>query len=190
MNTVKIEKADRKIALELLGVKGPASDNMVALFDKYEPLLLDKLTPCYVYKAFPIDENFSGGTIGAILQGEDIKKHMANCKKIILFAATLGFSPDGLITMATVSRNTTKALIVDALASAVIEQVCDMVESQISANKKTTTRYSPGYGDFPLTVQNDLLAALDAKKQIGVHVTEEGLLIPRKSVTAAVGVYS
>ena len=51
-----------------------------------------------------------------------------------------------------------------------------------------TFRYSPGYGDLPLDVQNSFLRALDAQKKIGLTVSENNLLFPRKSVTAIIGI--
>lgn len=55
-------------------------------------------------------------------------------------------------------------------------------------NKDITFRYSPGYGDLPLDVQSSFLRALDAQKKIGLTVSENNLLFPRKSVTAIIGI--
>ena len=49
-------------------------------------------------------------------------------------------------------------------------------------------RYSPGYGDLPLSVQNDLLDCLDAPRRVGLCATASHILTPRKSVTALLGV--
>ena len=51
-----------------------------------------------------------------------------------------------------------------------------------------TGRFSPGYGDYPIAVQNDLLRLLDAPRKIGLCATPTHLLTPRKSVTAVLGV--
>ena len=51
-----------------------------------------------------------------------------------------------------------------------------------------TRRYSPGYGDLPLSVQPALLDALDAGRRLGVTLTESLLMVPMKSVTAVVGI--
>ncbi len=84
-----------------------------------------------------------------------------------------------------------KALVADSLASAAVEQVCEAAEEEIRAaigNYGYTWRFSPGYGDFPLDIQGEFLNALDAPKRIGVNVTDSLILIPRKSVTAVMGV--
>ena len=51
-----------------------------------------------------------------------------------------------------------------------------------------TGRFSPGYGDCPLTLQQPFAIALDTVRGLGMAVTPENLLTPRKSVTAILGV--
>ena len=53
--------------------------------------------------------------------------------------------------------------------------------------KKVRPRFSPGYGDLPLTLQPEICAALDVQRRLGIHVTESLLMIPSKSVTAVIG---
>ena len=49
-------------------------------------------------------------------------------------------------------------------------------------------RFSPGYGDFPLSCQEGLLNGLQAGKRIGITLTEGSLMMPSKSVTAVIGI--
>ena len=51
-----------------------------------------------------------------------------------------------------------------------------------------TGRYSPGYGDCPLALQSVFAAYLDTGRKIGLTVGSSGLLFPRKSVTAILGI--
>lgn len=51
-----------------------------------------------------------------------------------------------------------------------------------------TDRFSPGYGDLPLKHQPDVLRLLEAQKRLGINLTSSGLMIPRKSVTAIMGI--
>ena len=51
-----------------------------------------------------------------------------------------------------------------------------------------TSRFSPGYGDLPLSVQPLFLDTVDAVRRIGLHMTPGDLMVPRKSVTALLGV--
>ena len=173
--------------------------------EKYEPLLLEVITPRYVWKmcnvganlVFARNENAANGHIqdigqtqGLPLQGEDIKKHLQGCDEIILLAVTIGLQVDELIHR-TEAADMSGAVVLDALASIAVERLCDEAIKKIqlsTVNCQLSTRYSPGYGDFPLEVQSEILAILDAKKKIGLYVNESNLLIPRKSITAVIGV--
>ena len=82
----------------------------------------------------------------------------------------------------------------DALASVAVEQTADAAEQTLRNEEEReegqflTGRFSPGYGDYPIAVQNDLLRLLDAPRKIGLCATPAHLLTPRKSVSAVLGV--
>ena len=81
--------------------------------------------------------------------------------------------------------------ITDCLASAAVEGVCDSLEAELSkrlADKYLTWRFSPGYGDLPLDLQPKILAVLEAGKRAGVSCTGSLHMIPRKTVTAVIGI--
>ena len=74
-----------------------------------------------------------------------------------------------------------------------VEQTADAAEQTLRNEEREegqflTGRFSPGYGDYPIAVQNDLLRLLDAPRKIGLCATPAHLLTPRKSVTAVLGV--
>ncbi|MDR2781574.1 MAG: hypothetical protein LBB21_03940 [Holosporaceae bacterium] len=111
---------------------------------------------------------------------------------IILMGATLGVTVDRLLKRTQV-RNMTYALILDSCATAAIESVCDNLQDSLTAiyadrSMYITNRYSPGYGNLPLSFQTRLLFLLDAERKIGLNVTKDFLLTPTKSVTAIIGV--
>lgn len=81
----------------------------------------------------------------------------------------------------------------DALGSALAEQMADAAEAELrqwaaGQGRYLTGRYSPGYGDWPITVQPLVAAALDTARRAGLCVTDSNLMTPRKSVTALLGV--
>ena len=124
------------------------------------------------------------------LQGQDIRSMLAGCPSVILMAATLGSEVEKLIRKAQVV-NMPDAVILDACASSAIESVCNEVCAEIEKSVAPfylTDRYSPGYGDFPLEQQAQIFRTLDVTRRIGVTLTDSGLMIPQKSVTAVVGV--
>lgn len=121
------------------------------------------------------------------LIGEDIKKHLKGCKNGYLFVATLGSSIDALIKK-TQLISMHDAVLIDAVASSFLESYCDEICRDLAKSKNLTTRFSPGYGDFPLEYQQDFAHILRMQKEIGVSLTESFLMIPTKSVTAIIGI--
>lgn len=82
------------------------------------------------------------------------------------------------------------AALLDACASVWVEAGCGEAEAEISSRfpgMYLTDRFSPGYGDLPLSLQKDVCALLDAPRRLGVQVTDSFLLNPSKTVTAVVG---
>ena len=83
-----------------------------------------------------------------------------------------------------------KAVPLDAMSSAAVESVCNSIEEELARENPRsflTWRFSPGYGDYPLEVQAELLRLLDAQKKIGLCADESFALTPSKSVTAVIG---
>ena len=123
-------------------------------------------------------------------QGEDIKKHLADCDRAVVLCATLGAEADRLIRVSQIS-DMPRAVVIDALASAMTEQVCAQVDRLLAEQLEGcyfTYRFSPGYGDYPIELQREFLRFLDAPRKIGLTVTESFLLTPAKSVTAVAGI--
>lgn len=177
-----------------MGHKGGAlPESMTALADECEQRLLTSVTPKLVYAVFDIAHTADGVSVSGtplVLKGNDISAHLADCEKCVLFAATLGTGADAMI-RGYESAAMEKAVVADCMASAAIEQVCDRAEAEIReklSEMHFTWRFSPGYGDLPLDIQRDFLNVLNAQKRIGLTVTENLILIPRKSVTAVIGI--
>lgn len=127
-----------------------------------------------------------------LLSGKDISRHLVDCNSAIIFAATLGTDIDRRIRMYE-SSSLTRAVILDCCASSLIESFCDDVcrgfEEKLTARKLfPSSRYSPGYGDLPLSLQPKMLRALNTQRQIGLTCNEQFLMFPRKSVTAVIGI--
>ena len=114
------------------------------------------------------------------------------CDRAILFAATTGLGIDRLITRYT-HISPARALCFDAIGAERIEALCDafcerMKEEYQKSGFGLRPRFSPGYGDLPLSLQRDIFNALDCPKRIGLSLNESLIMSPTKSVTAFVGV--
>lgn len=127
-------------------------------------------------------------TDAPLLQGgELVKRRLLDCDRAIVFAATVGLGIDRLIAKYA-SVSAAKALIFQAIGAERIETLCDLFCEELRGEYgHTTTRFSPGYGDFPLEKQREIFELLACPKHIGVSLTESLLMTPTKSVTAVVG---
>lgn len=185
---------NRAEAMRYMGYRNNEPDEKILnIIDNCEKALLRAVKPRYTYKVFDIEMSDDGvAVLGTHLLfiGDDIKSHLMGCEKCILMCATISSEADKLI-RSFEALDMTKAVVTDCLASAAVEQVCNQAELDIKSELEDynfTWRFSPGYGDFPLDIQPDFLKVLDAQKRIGLNCTESLILIPRKSVTAVIGI--
>ena len=122
------------------------------------------------------------------IKSEIFTKNLKNCSRVIVFAATIGVEIDRLI--AKYGRiSPSRALIFQAIGAERIEALCDTFCKELANEKKMnlSPRFSPGYGDLPLSVQKYIFDVLDCSKHIGLTLNDSLLMSPSKSVTAFVG---
>ena len=171
---------DIREALRYLGVK--ADDT--SLLPQMEALareLQSRITPRFTW-ALTTPE-------ALILPGRTAQRMLADCPQCAVLLCTLGAEFDRWMRQLSL-RDMARAVMLDALGSALVEAGCDAAEDAIRARfpgKHLTDRFSPGYGDLPLDVQPRLLA-LGGGARIGVTLTDSLLMLPQKSVTAIVGI--
>ena len=123
------------------------------------------------------------------LSSRQLARNLDGCSRVILFAATVGVGIDRLITK--YSRIApSRALMLQAIGAERIEALCDAfcadIEKEMGASLRP--RFSPGYGDLPLSVQKDIIALLDTPKRIGLSLNDSLMMSPTKSVTAFAGI--
>ena len=117
----------------------------------------------------------------------DLAKNLSGCREAFVMAVTLGHGVERLLSK--LSRlSSADFFIYDAVGSALAESVCDIAEDIIKDGTPCKARFSPGYGDLPLSVQRDVLTALNAEKLLGITLTDTNLMIPQKSITAFIGI--
>lgn len=177
-----------------LRIKGKADPETERLVDECIKECEENANPRYFYKIYKLSFNQTGVSAdGFELPGQDIKKHLSDCRRAALMAATLGIEIDKLINFYSV-KDIGRSLILDACATAMIEAVCDECQEKIrveagNSGLNITERFSPGYGDLPIGIQPEFTRVLDTARKIGLHCSQNNILIPRKSVTAIIGLY-
>ncbi len=189
-HTIQISDNNYKEVLKTLGYENDSLDESVKeLLLVCERELKEVINACFVYRVFDyknetlVDSRFE-------LEGRTIKEHLAGFNKCACLCATLGGEVDALIRKKQVT-SMAEAMMIDKMASFLIEKVCDLAEEIIMKNFDgcdKTFRYGLGYGDFPIEKQKELLDMLEAGRQVGVHVNEASMLMPTKSVTCLIGI--
>jgi hypothetical protein len=128
-----------------------------------------------------------------MLQGTKIQRYLAGAVQIAIMAVTIGPTLEEEVTQQFSGSTYTAALLLDAAGTTAVEQtadaVCRIIRHQAASSGLTTSdRFSPGYGDWGIAVQKEILE-LSYGSRLGLTLTAAGMLVPRKSVTAVVGLY-
>lgn len=126
----------------------------------------------------------------ALTDSRALRRRLEGCDGIILFAATAGMEMDRLILRAK-ALSPLHGLMMHAIGAAIIEEACDRLCEQLAERfpgRALRPRFSPGYGDLPLSLQRDVFAALDCERRLGLTLTDSLLMVPGKSVTAILGI--
>lgn len=173
-----------------LGYRGQEYPEEVEAQIKHcEKEVLAAANPRLVWRRLPVNGEFFSALA---LEGKDIGELLSGCRESVLLAVTLGPDVDRLLTRSSVS-NMADAVIMDACASTAIENVADNFEMDLRREVEAeglylTDRFSPGYGDLPLSAQKKVCTALDTGRRIGLSLSSSLLMIPGKSVTAVLGI--
>ncbi len=187
-----LTKIDKEEARRYAGLKGAAAfpeqhlDTACA-----EALLLAR--PRAAWNIYPYES--ATGTIAAPaplrLAGDKIRSHLAGAGEAAVLAVTIGPALEEEVSRLFTAGEYTAGLLLDAAGTAAVEQAADAADAFIADQAarrglKAKSRFSPGYGDWDITDQPIMVALADGG-QIALTVTPSCMLVPRKSVTAVIG---
>ena len=154
--------------------------------DRLMDKMIESLSPSAKVWSMESQVIVSGDSVsleGLCFESHSLAQNLKGCEKAVVFGATLGLDFDRLL-QRTEILSPAEATVLQAVGTAAIESACDIFCESLG---KTRPRFSPGYGDLPLTAQKDLFKVLDLPRRLGVTLTESLLMVPTKSVTAIVG---
>lgn len=125
------------------------------------------------------------------IKGRSIEKHLSECERVVCMAVTVGEAIEQAVTSKFGGKQYVKAMLLDAAATSAVEQAADQLEDVIRREVaregfSMRSRYSPGYGDWGLDQQKELFR-LTGASEIGMRLSTALMLMPRKSVTAIIG---
>lgn len=146
-----------------------------------------------IYRIFELErESEECIKIGTVkIKSRQLGINLKGCDKMVMLGATLGISVDMLMKRYALT-DMARTVVLQACGAAMLEEYLDGEQERIKReaglmNYFIRPRFSPGYGDFPIEHQSDILRMLDAAKKIGLSLTAGSMLTPTKSVTAVIG---
>jgi hypothetical protein len=146
------------------------------------------------YRTFRIDETLADRVTiedsRSLFVGRNMVKLLGRCDYATLMATTIGEDLEER-TEEIQDKDVADAYFLDVVGSWMADYMADRLDAIIQTEifrggYGRTMRYSPGYGDWDLPVQRELLGLIGADA-IGLSCTETFILQPRKSVTAVIG---
>ena len=173
---------------ELSARLGAPSESLIDRISELEEKLYSVAKPSYTAMRVKLKRENGAVVIGnAVSHSRALSKLLDGSDECVLLVATLGIGVDRLV-MRTANISTRDAFVIDALADALIEALCDFAEAEVCSGLDTSGRFSPGYADLELSLGRDIIAMTDAERTLGIKLTESGLMVPKKSVNAIIAV--
>lgn len=157
-------------------------------FSELYERLVSEAKPAYVTKRVELIRENGEIRIGGIkTSSKALWRFSSGASGYILLVATLGIGVDRLI-LKTSKISAKESFIIDAMADALIEALCDYAQKEVGECSSVGGRFSPGYADLELDAGYEILKACNAEKLLGIKITESGLMAPKKSVNAIIAV--
>jgi len=189
---------DKKVVYSLLGYKKEKTKLPQKMFDRIELAFeeAEKLIEAKgVYIIRRIKEKrdpirLQGSTTA--IEGQSAGNLLKNSFAVIFMAVTIGSGLENLTGQYTKEKQFENALVLDTIGSEAAEASANALNSYLltlarQTKNTLTRRFSPGYGDLPLTFQNDMYRELSLDR-LKIVLDKKHILFPRKTVTAIIGV--
>lgn len=176
-------------AARYLGIRGKPAGEALAVLESAYPMAQEAALPRSLMRRAAMRACEGRLMIADVLAipSLDLCRLFAGAREGLALAVTLGAPLDALVRRLMLTDPALGAA-VGACASALVDEYIDgLLEEQSAAlaaeGLRLSPRFSPGYGDAPLSCQGPLLSWLEARR-IGISLTSGGLMLPEKSVTA------
>ncbi len=173
----------------------PSGDLPPGMRQECEEMVLSVVNYRYCYRGTQIarpGDNMLDLGFGEF-RSRDLTRNLEGCQSAVLFAVTIGPGIDRLMQKLEITSEV-RRFVVDAMGSALAEALCEQADAELSALISEETgcvcapRFSPGYGDVPLSVQPGFADYVSAGKLMGIAVSETYIMQPSKSITAIMGI--
>ena len=164
-----------------------------------DPELLHELWQKLMPAAFWREETISSNDGDIVTLGNGalfiascyVCKGLSQCSRATVMALTIGAGLPGEARISAQNGQLYRSAVADYLGSHAVELLADafcqyLQQQALSRGLYATLRYSPGYGDWALSAQPEVFAFLNQCKG-QIHLSENYLMEPGKSITAVIG---
>ncbi len=179
-----------------LGVPAPPADTaMRAAFEEAYERARAVLEPKHAVafrRIVAVGERRVELASGVVFESATLAKLAAGATRLAAMAVTVGPALDALADEYNANGEVFKMTVADAVGSAAAEGLMRALHRDVRARAEAegnvvTRRISPGFGDFALAAQPDLLDVVRGRR-LGITLTANYMMVPRKSVTAVAAV--
>ncbi len=151
------------------------------------------IDPKGIYESFPIQIE-KGYTIdikeGFRISSKKLSKWLGDSTHLAVMAVTIGDRLEKKASDLLRRGESARGYILDAIGSHAVERVAELMEQKIrrESDFRNKKRFSCGYSDWDLSDQKKILDLIKGE-QIGIKVNKNSMMIPKKSITAVIGIY-
>lgn len=150
--------------------------------------LYEIMRPRYSAVRVPVSYEDSAVLIdGYRIESEGLMKNLSGAAEAYLIAVTLGTEVDTYLHRLGFLSGA-RRFAADAVASALAEALVCLADRELSCSLDCRPRFSPGYGDLPLSYQEVLLERVNGESLLGIRLTDASFMLPSKSITAIMGI--
>jgi hypothetical protein len=187
---------DVKEVLRFLGArKGSAPARTVKKIKSFIDQSKDMLEPMVLESELNVLKSENGNLVlspRVELKSRKLSRTFKDCDTAKVFVATVGKKIENRINELMEDNRTAEASILDAIASVAVEDTIESFHSRVDLKLKSrsrcaTLRFSPGYCDWDIKEQKKLFNLVDASR-IGVTLSDNSLMSPRKSISGIFGI--
>ncbi|MFC1908796.1 vitamin B12 dependent-methionine synthase activation domain-containing protein [Chloroflexota bacterium] len=193
-----LSSIDRQRVLETIGYDDDSTvpARVLSMLDDFTEDTHNFVDPSYSYIIRDI-QSVHGDRItveGSVtFHSQILARLLEHCQKVGIFIATIGDRFEGIVAELATEGLVFKASLLDAIGSSAIEKIADLVHEKICEQVCgqgllcTSRRFSPGYCDWAINQQEMIFGCMGGNTA-GVHLTEEHLMLPRKSISGIIGI--
>ncbi len=142
--------------------------------------------------ASPASASITMNAGGISLLTPKISSYLKGAKSLYIYVVTIGARLEKKASLLMSKGEELKGYLLDRIGSLAVESLAEKEEEALRAEcgrkgQSVSSRFSPGYCDWPLEEQRKLDGLVDFSKA-GVSLTEKCMMVPKKSISAVIGI--